>query len=237
MNEFNGTFIDWKITLWGECIDPAKQSLRPMPTEHDDDDHDTVSAVVSTTTLAAIPSATELPAQPSDHPDRPVNSKPASVTSTSMSGPVAEPTSTPASASNSTSTTAPSSSTSGEAFLPSYFPTFGVSKRTQIWIYGAISVISLFCIGLGVSFCVLRRRRARVNRADYEFEMLDDHEESGGKAPDGRRVKRRAGELYDAFAGESDEEIFSDVEGGTEYRDEEPEEPTTAKPKAGLSEK
>ena len=235
MNEFNGTFVDWKITLWGECIDPAKQSLRPMPTEHDDDNHDIISAVVSTTTLAAIPSATELPAQPSDHIDRPVNSKPGSVTSTSVSGTVAEPSSTSTTMSNSTSSTGPSSN-STEAFLPSYFPTFGVSKRTQIWIYGAISVIVLFCIGLGISFCVLRRRRARVNRADYEFEMLDDQDESSGKGPDGRRVKRRAGELYDAFAGESDEEIFSEVD-ATEYKDEEPEGSKTTKPQAGLSEK
>ena len=236
VNEFNGTFTDWKLTLWGECIDSAKQSLRPMPTEHDDDNHDSISAVVSTTTLAAIPSATELPAQPSDHPDRPVNSKPGSSTSTSASGTVAESTSTPTSSTNSTSAATPSF-TSTETFLPSYFPTFGVSKRTQIWIYGAMSVIILFCAGLGISFCVIRRRRARVNRADYEFEMLGDQEESGGNVSDGRRVKRRAGELYDAFAGESDEEIFSDVEGATEYKDEEPEEASTTKAKTGMSEK
>ena len=100
-----------------------------------------------------------------------------------------------------------------------------------------MSVIILFCAGLGISFYVIRRRRARVNRADYEFEMLGDQEESGGNASDGRRVKRRAGELYDAFAGESDEEIFSDVEGATEYKDEEPEEASTTKAKTGMSEK
>ena len=29
--------------------------------------------------------------------------------------------------------------------MPSIFPTFGVSKRTQIWIYGALTLIILFC--------------------------------------------------------------------------------------------
>ena len=53
--------------------------------------------------------------------------------------------------------------------------------------------------------------------------MLDDPDGSGETgALTGKRVKRRAGELYDAFAGESDEEIFSDAE--AEYKDEEPSE-------------
>ena len=35
----------------------------------------------------------------------------------------------------------------------------------------------------------------------------------------GRRGRRRAGELYDAFAGESDEELFSDEDEDGTYRD------------------
>ena len=225
VNEHNGTLTDWRISLWGECIDPAKQSLHPMPTDHDDDDHDTVSAVVATTTLPPSPSQTELPVQPSDHIDRPVNSK-------TTSTPSASAATTIASSSSTESTTNPTSGTTAgatpapehSAYLPSIFPTFGVSPRTQIWIYGAASVIVLFCVALGIFFFVQRRRRARTSRADYEFEMIDDHDAgageplSGGKA----RKKRRGGELYDAFAGESDEEIFSEGE-EAEYRDEDPQ--------------
>ena len=229
-NEHNGTFTDWRITLWGESIDGSKQGTLPMPTDHDDDDHDRVIAVVSTTTLAPISTQTELPSQPTDHIDRPVNEKPSSV-STSATATAISPTSTSA---TDTSTTATPSS-----FLPSIFPTFGVSPRTQIWIYGAATVIVLFCIALGVFFFVWRRRRARTTGPDYEFEMLDDQDAGAGAPLSGgkRRTKRRGGELYDAFAGESDEEIFSEGEEG-EYKDEEPSrEKSAVSPDRGLSEK
>ena len=219
VNHHNGNFTDWRITLWGESIDGSKQKILPMPTEHDDDDHDTIPADVGTTTLSAGAPQTELPVQPSDHITRPVNAKPTSVTSTT-----ADSSSTP-------STTSPASSVASDItptptptfLLPSIFPTFGVSPRTQIWIYGAVATIVLFCTALGIFFCVWRRRRARINRADYEFEMLNDQDAAAGVplSADGRRVKKRAGELYDAFAGESDEEIFSEAE--EEYKDEEPE--------------
>ena len=65
-----------------------------------------------------------------------------------------------------------------------------------------------------------RRKRLRnTPRDDYEFEMLDENDLGGGTggAAGVRKPQRRAGELYDAFAGESDEEMFSDPE---EYRDE-----------------
>ena len=242
VNEHNGTFTDWKLTLWGECIDPEKQSLLPMPTDHDDDDHDTIAAIVGTTSLTSTPSQTGLPSQPSDHIDRPVNAKPTSVTPTTMSStevPSATTETFSITSATSTISSIPKPHSGLDNFLPSYFPTFGVSKRTQIWIYGAISVIILFCVALGIFFCVQRRRRARTNRADYEFEMLDDHDASAPAkgASGGRSVKRRAGELYDAFAGESDEEIFSDAEAETEYKDEAPEQPQGKKPLKELSEK
>ena len=215
-----------------------------MPTDHDDDDHDTVTAVVSTTTFAPGSKQTDLPSQPSDHPDRPVNAKP-SVTETSSAsstlslplsvsssntGTITSPTST--AGSDTTPTSTPSS------YLPSIFPTFGVSPRTQVWIYGAATAILLFCIALGVFFFVWRRRRARINRADYEFEMIDDQDGAAGAPLSGRqgRKKRRGGELYDAFAGESDEEIFSEGE-ETEYKDEAPQQEKGGVPNKGLSEK
>lgn len=49
--------------------------------------------------------------------------------------------------------------------------------------------------------------------------MVDDNDAATGlnSGAHGKRQKRRGGELYDAFAGESDEELLSDEEG---YRDE-----------------
>ena len=51
----------------------------------------------------------------------------------------------------------------------------------------------------------------------------DDTDGARGALTGSRRNKRtrRAGELYDAFAGESDEEIFSDAGEGREYKDAE----------------
>ena len=223
VNEHNGTFTDWRLTLWGESIDGDSQELLPMPTEHEDDDHDVISASASTATVSHTAVET-LSANPTDHIDRPVNAKPtapAPVTGSSTasaSAVISKPTST------STTSAAPSASTTaaGDNLLPHYFPTFGVSKKTQIWIYGSFAIIVLFCTGLGTYFFVQRRRRARINRDDYEFEMVDD--EDGTNGVNGRtkgRRSKRGGELYDAFAGESDEELLSDEEG--EYRDEGPQ--------------
>ena len=191
------------------------------------------------TTIVAIPSSVALPEKPTDHPDRPINNKPNPTTSAATTAPPAEATQPPGEeeleqgdgtheASSTASTSSPSSATSAiatpsESFLlPSIFPTFGVSPRTQIWIYGAIGTILVFCIALGAYFWWSRRRRAALSghHADYEFEVLRDVDELDegvqGKGP------KRGRELYDAFAGESDEEFFSD-EASVEYKDEEDE--------------
>ena len=223
MNEHNGSFTDWRIKLFGECDDPSKQDPYPMPTEHDDDDHDVVSD--SPTLVSIDPSkgqSTGLPAKPSDHQDRPINLKPtpSSATQTSVAS---------QSATSATSTTLPDvppeTGSKDEHFLPHLFPTFGVSKRTQIWIYGALGIILLFCIGLGTYLFIQRRKRRRSEREDYEFEELLDEDNNGDAG--GRHTKRRAGELYDAFAGGSEDEdegLLSEVEDEDEarqgYRDE-----------------
>ena len=225
VNQQIGTFTDWRMTLWGESIDPQKAVPYPMPTDFDDD-HDedddaspgTAPVIVGTTSIS-VPTSTDLSPNPSDHIDRPVNSKigpSATVTSSATLS-----TSTSAATSTSSSTTSATASASPDSFLPSIFPTFGVSPKTQIWIYGAIAAIIIFCIALGAFFCVWRRRRARTSRADYEFEMVNDEDVDGAGQPlngEGVRRKRRGGELYDAFAGESDEEIFSEAE--EQYKDE-----------------
>jgi kexin len=219
VNEFNGTFVDWHLKLWGEAIDADKQGLLPMPSEHDDDDHDQI--VVSTTTIAGttqpvtvLPTSSTLMAKPSDHPDRPINAKPSGT----------EEETTPPSA---TASAEPEATPTKSSWLPSFFPTFGVSSKTQIWIYGAAGLILIFCAGLGVYFYMARRKRLLNNpRDEWEFDLLEEDEAEGlngaGRAKAGKGGKRRAGELYDAFAAGSEdesesEEAYADgAEGGDE---------------------
>lgn len=214
VNENRGRFIDWRLSLWGECIDQSKQTLHPYPDEHDDD-HETTTGSVATTSVEIENSPTDIPANPTDHIDRPVNVKP-SPSSNSLSLDT-NPTST-----SITTSLSPPTHTPSDSFLPSFFPTFGVSKRTQIWIYGALVLIIVFCMGLGAFFLHQRRKRLRNDpRDDYEFEVLDTEDDNRGM--DGhsgkKQARRRAGELYDAFAGESDEDLFSSDEEGEPYRE------------------
>lgn len=212
-NEFNGTFIDWRLNLWGESIDARIQGLHPLPDEHDDD-HVTATAIVSTTSVEAGTPSTPLPATPTDHPERPTRPKPSESTQTTASATTSSTVSVP---SATTSLIAEPTHAYSDSFLPSFFPTFGVSKRTQIWIYGSIVLIVLFCSGLGVYFLVQRRKRLRNDPRDaYEFEMVGDADEDEQQGLNSRRRgkgrARRGGELYDAFAGESDDDLYSDDE-------------------------
>ncbi|RMD39928.1 hypothetical protein DV735_g5208, partial [Chaetothyriales sp. CBS 134920] len=159
-NEHTGRFIDWRLSLWGECIDPSQQELIPLPEEYDDD-HETATASVATTSIDPATVSTSLPGQPSDHIDH-----------------------------------------SG---LLSSFPTFGASKRTQIWIYSAFGLIIAFCAGLAIYFFIRRRRRQTDARDGYEFEMVrsdddDDtdkhHARSALTRDRGRGRARRGGELH-----------------------------------------
>jgi len=215
-----GVFVDWKLRLWGESIDASKATLLPIPTEHDDDDHDRIDDHPAHTTVVSVPPGTKptLTAVPSDHPDRPVNQKPSQTQANGAQ------TATTTSSPSATASAAPS-----ENFLPNPFPTFGVSKRTQIWIYGALSLIIIFIAGLGTYLFIARRKRLRDSRDSYEFEVLDDvedREDTGmlGAAAGRKKRARRGGELYDAFAGESDEEDLLSEDGDGDvgpYRDRE----------------
>ncbi|CAI7580985.1 hypothetical protein PCG10_010511 [Penicillium crustosum] len=218
VNDHSGTFIDWRLNLWGEAIDAAKQKLHPLPDEHDDD-HSYEDAPVATTSITSAPTKTATPANPDDHHDRPVNAKP-KPTSTKPT-PVEptpiedlkQPTNTTGSEAE---TSSPSSADSG--YISSWLPTFGASKRTQIWIYASLAMIITFFIGLGVYFQLQRIKRRRTTaHDDYEFEMIEDEDEMQPMTGASGRTQRRGGELYNAFAGESDEEMFSDDD--EPYRD------------------
>jgi len=237
VNEHKGTFTDWRIKLFGESIDASIQGLLPLPTEEDDIDHDedVVPAPVKTTTHGDTHPTGDPEGNPADHIDRPVNVKPTDSTSTT----------TTASSSSSTSTSSPIPDLDDEEkshnLLPSIFPTFGVSKGKQIWIYGALGLIISFCICLTIWYIITKRRRARNNRDEYEFEMLDEDEAKDDGATSGligrgdaggSKNKRRAGELYDAFAeGSEDEDVFS-VGDEDEYRDIEQKDTSTSKDQA-----
>lgn len=211
VNEFDGTFVDWHLKLWGESIDASKAVLHPLPGEHTLDDHEEVATTTipgATHPVTVIPVPTSIPTSvPSDQVDRPTNSKP-----TGTEGQTPSETSTkPAATSSLTS-----------SWLPSFFPTFGVSSKTQIWIYGASGLILVFCAGLGIYLFIARRRRLRNNpRDEWEFDLIEDEEGenlNGQTRAAGAKKgsKRRAGELYDAFAAGSEDE--SDLE--EEYLDE-----------------
>lgn len=192
-----------------------------MPEEDEGDNQEIISAEVSTATISTGSGEMGL-ANPTGHISRPINVKPTytiSPTPTKLSGLV----STTTSAKDSSVATPTTTSGSADSFLPHYFPAFGVSKRTQIWIYGALTIIVLFCVGLGIYFYVQHRQRLLKNQEEYEFDVLDGDDGKAGQNPGtkGRRAKKRAGELYDAFAGESDEELLSND--GEDYQDIEEE--------------
>ncbi len=207
VNDRKGTFIDWHLKLWGESIDATKATLLPMPTDEDDADHDvttTATPTAITTSLPPPPDATNtaLPTSlPDDHPDRPT--KPSKTES--GSGPSATSTQS-----------APAETTTDSSWLPSFLPTFGVSSRTQAWIYGALGLIVAFCIGLGAWLWLVRRKRLRNDpRDNYEFEPLNADESAGLNGGHEKGSKRRGGELYDAFAGGSDDEELDDQDHGS----------------------
>jgi kexin len=104
-------------------------------------------------------------------------------------------------------------------------------------MYGSVALIIIFCAALAIYFYVQRRKRIRNNpRDDYEFDMVPEDEArfplSGAAAGGRRQARRRGGELYDAFAGESDEEdILSDDErSGSDNEKDEPYHDTPDRP-------
>lgn len=209
MNDDSGKFIDWHLKLWGESIDASKATLLPMPNDDDDADHDVTSTATppaATTNLPPNPDATNTAgstAVPTDHPERPT--KPSKTTGDS----IATETGTESAAAETT--------TAESSWLPSFLPTFGVSSSTQAWIYGSIGLIVAFCCGLGAWFWFMRRKQRLNNpRDDYEFEPLNADDGGDNLRASGEKgnQKRRAGELYDAFAGGSEDEDDNEMERG-----------------------
>lgn len=207
-NEHQGEFWDWQLNLWGESIDASKQELHPLPDEHDDD-HEVVTASVTTTNVEPTSPPTDLPEHPSDHPERPTKPKPTDAATTPTN---AATTSSNAGQTPTSTTEAEATHTTAEGYLSGFLPTFGVSKKTQIWIYGSIVLMFIFGACLLAYFWSQKRKRARNSRDNYEFEMVNDDDLDEAQGLTGKKGgrRKRGGELYDAFAGESDEDVFSD---------------------------
>ncbi|KAH6687843.1 subtilase [Plectosphaerella plurivora] len=212
-NEHKGTFTDFHMKFWGESIDADKATKLPMPSDNDDDDH---AKVITTTKVAMTTSMTHSavshPTEAADHPDRPTKAKSTTVVS-------AEATPTASAAPSGTQDAAQSPTNSNWV---SWLPSFGVSEKAQAWIYGAIALIVLFCAGLGAWFLWQRKRNASNTRENYEFELINEEEaealNNGEKGAAAGKRRTRGGELYDAFAGGSDDD--EDFIPGA-YRDQE----------------
>lgn len=257
VNEHSGNFTDWRLKLYGESRYSDGQPLLPMPTEHDDDDHDEADTPTIGTTSVAVPTETGAPAgNPDDHQHRPVNSKiSATATATSETSTVIEGTATSippptdddkVSDPNDTTPTSTPAPTDPANFLPRPFPTFGVTKSTQEWIYGSVALILIFLLALGGWWWRMRRKRRWMNRDDYNFEMVapDDHDDrdggsrqpamsghsaaNGGLANGAGGPRKPAKQLYDAFAPDSDEEEPSHVGSDSEGEEEDGEKEAAA---------
>ncbi|KAK4680797.1 pheromone processing endoprotease [Podospora pseudoanserina] len=226
VNDFTGSFTDWHLKLWGESRDASKAKVLPMPTEEDDNDH----ANLATTTVGAV-TTTVAPPVGTGNPDGNPSVQPTEVPSRPIKPPQ------PSESTGTDSQEAEPENTQASNWLPSFLPSFGMSKATQVWIYGSLVLIVLFCSGLGIYFYLARRKRLRNNpRNEYEFELLDEEEAEGlagnnsekgvvAAGAGGRKGRTRGGELYDAFAGGSDDEDeFGGGAGGDErgvgYRDQ-----------------
>lgn len=218
-NEFEGAWVDWHLKLWGESIDPEKVVKLPMPQEDDDNDHaDDHASIASTTGAAtattALIATTAILASTVSLPTKSATADPATATSSEPNRPqISKPAGTQQGSAEQATTTSSS--------WISWLPSFGVSSRAQVWIYGALALIIAFCVGLGIYLWMARRKQLRNNQGeDYEFEPLAEDPDGyaggeKGSLPTGQSRRTRGGELYDAFAGGSDDD--SDFEVG--YRD------------------
>jgi len=216
-----GELVDWQLSLWGECIDEDKAVLHPLPGDSMNATHPiphpfTSTASVGTTSLPTSLTS-QTPAQkPSEHVDRPTVAKPTTTGQSGTNG--SKPGDTNTVIDDSKAGTGDSeASTDRPLFIPSFLPTFGVSGKTQVWIYGAFTIIIMFVAGVAIYLCVQKRKRKASNN-DYEFAVLEDEEDGAGmaggsssRATGAGAGRRRAKDLYDAFgASDDDGDIFSD---------------------------
>lgn len=226
INSLTGYWSDFHLKLWGESIDASKAYLLPLPSDDQssDEEHDGTGAPLPKPSwgVAAPVHSTKVPPAKTgtasaggevggetEVPERPVPPKiqpsPARF-STSLTTMPSSPTDSPQ------PENAEGDGAGEKSTWLSWLPSFGFGSKTVAWVYGSLALIVSFCIGLGVYFYISKRKREREGRDGYEFEVLRDEEEGdglvgGGKGKGAAAGKRRAGELYDAFAEGSDDDL------------------------------
>ncbi|EXK26314.1 hypothetical protein FOMG_17059 [Fusarium oxysporum f. sp. melonis 26406] len=161
-NEHSGTFVDWRLQLWGECIHPEHATLLPMPSEEEEEEEedDDNNAVVSPTAYATDmpgPENTILSTAASLHTGRPAKIEPNKSDSV-------QPTGTTQAMENSN-------------------PKFAnISASLHVWL--ALILAFILCAGVGAWLWGPRCQRWRISsRDDYEFQTLreSDGEELVGE--------------------------------------------------------
>ncbi|RKK74090.1 Protease KEX1 [Fusarium oxysporum] len=160
-NEHSGTFVDWRLQLWGECIHPEHATLLPMPSEEEEEEEDDDNnAVVSPTVYATDmpgPENTILSTAASLHTGRPAKIEPNKSDSV-------QPTGTTQAMENSN-------------------PKFAnISASLHVWL--ALILAFILCAGVGAWLWGPRCQRWRISSRDnYEFQTLreSDGEELVGE--------------------------------------------------------
>ncbi|KAH8779928.1 subtilase [Diaporthe sp. PMI_573] len=150
-NEHSGTFVDWRLQLWGECIYPEHATLLTMPSEEEEDDDDDDDAVMAPTAHATDMNIILSSTATSLHTGRPAKIEPTKSDSV-------EPTGATQVMENSESQFA------------------NISGSLHLWLALVLSLI--MCAGVGAWLWVPRCWRWRAtSRDDYEFQTL--HESDG----------------------------------------------------------
>lgn len=163
--DFNGTFVDWSLMLWGECEDPSKAELfsyDSKPADNNEPKESSSSAEViqsSATVSSGIHETTS-------------TSVVATVTSSSATSATSKPDTT-------VGTEAPTAEPSGSKEYDAFLPSFGMSSRTSTWVYGSLLLIIIFVIGVcGYIFFYKKKmglgRFSRISPSN-EFELVPSH--------------------------------------------------------------
>lgn len=166
--ESTGTFIDWKMTLWGEAKDESKAIALPIPGDDTFQDPVSSSTVVASIAISTVPpkSLPPLPtASTNAIPSRPVISTHAPMPTTIIQ-PLPEE----------------------EQIADTGFDW---KSRKAIWIYVATGLILVFVSALGI-WLYIHKYRGLTTREDYEFKELRnvDNSEPAGELYDAFAVAR-----------------------------------------------
>jgi kexin len=200
----NGSFLGWSLSLWGECIDPSKAKLWTFPPGSEEED--------ATETPSLTISSTKTRPKPTDNLPDGHHTAVGEATKPAF-GDVKPPTPT---AQTSSSPSATPSVTLDEG----YFSHMSDLLSNQTWLFGAIGVVTLFAVIVGVFFW---RRRVRRRSADYTAVGTEDHAMGTirgsmsrllGKRSRPRDGEGRTKELYDALGEPNDDDDSAGEEDG-----------------------